>query len=248
MTTSEVAWAPGPNPYVAPGGWPPPARPGPDPAALLRTLGGALAGVAGALTAGSTFLTYLSWESTDDLGRRASRVTGWGLEATFDRDDAIRQLLLGIPLVAVAAALLVAASLVLLSVRRPDRRPRGTTAMVGAAGAATAATWVVGSSFADSVRFYRELDIDGLSMTRGSGWWLLLTGFVLAIFALAAVLVAALLDSPRRRAHVAAAPPAPDAAALYAPGPYAAPGQWAPAPTAPPAWPAPAPSPWGETR
>ena len=137
----------------------------------------------------------------------------------------------------------MAGALLLLSARRPAGRARALTATVGAVAAATGVFWLLSSMLSDWTRFYREIEIDGWSAARGSGYWLVLAGFVFALFALVGVLVAALLDSPRRRARAAAAPPAP-----YAAGPYAAPGQWAPAPSAPPAWPAPAPSPWGETR
>jgi len=250
VTTNDVAWAPGAAQYGAPGGWPPHARPGPNPAALLRLVSGGLAVVAGALLAGGTFPAMAVFRRQDFEGTSttSSQLSGWGWTADGESFTTGRELLFGIPVVLAAVLLVVAGAVGLISARRSRHRSRAVTSMVGAVALTTGVFWTLSSYVSDSVALYRELDLEGWSAARSSGYWLELTGFVLAIFALAAVLVAALLDSPRRRAHVAAAPPAPDAAALYAPGPYAAPGQWAPAPTAPPAWPAPAPSPWGETR
>jgi hypothetical protein len=252
VTSNNVAWAPGPGPAAAPGGWPPPARPGPDPATLLRVVGGALAVAAGALIAGGTFPALMILRREGGDSTTTSRLSGWGWSSELEPETpGGRELLFGIPLALVATLLLVAGALVLLSVRRPDRRPRALTATVGAVAAATAVFWVVSSNVADWVRLYEEIDLEGWAVSRASGYWLALAGTMLALLALVGVLVAALLESPRRRrAPAATTPQGP-----YAPGPYAAQGPWAPPPAAPQAWPAagppyggPAPFTWGETR
>jgi hypothetical protein len=204
---------------------------------------GALAVLAGALTAGGTFPALLVIQSRRFEGSTAATTTlsGWGWSSDARSDGSGRELLVGIPLTLVAAALLVAGALVLLSAHRPDRRAGALTVLIGAVAAAIAAFWIVNSYVSGSLELYRRADVDGWSLARGAGYWLVLTGTVLALIALAALLVAAIVDSPGRRRRAAAFPTH---------------GQYrhsthGPAPAAWPAarsYEAPAPSTWGENR
>jgi hypothetical protein len=243
MSSSNVTWAPGADRAHAAAGWPPPGHAGPSPATLLRWVTGALAVLAGALTAGGTFPALLVIQSRrfERSSAATTTLSGWGWSSDARSDGAGRELLVGIPLTLVAAALLVAGALVLLSASRPDRRAGALTVLVGAVAAAVAAFWIVNSYVSGSLELYRTADVDGWSLARGAGYWLVLTGTVLALFALAALLVAALVDSPRRQRRAAAFPPSDQYLhSSYGPAPAAWP--------AGPSYEAPAASTWGETR
>ena len=95
--TNDVAWAPGAGPYGAPAGWPPPARPGPDPAALLRAAAGGLAVVAGALTVGGSFPAMMVTRTENFNGDTSTTsFSGWGNASESRGDGPGRELLLGI--------------------------------------------------------------------------------------------------------------------------------------------------------
>jgi hypothetical protein len=212
-----VSWAPGAAPPQA---WPATPRPSLPLPGLLRLLAGALLGLAGVLVVLGTFprLVFIG----DDVNRY--EVSGW--QETSAGPATADPMHLGIPLVVAAAVLLVAAGMAIVSLSRGRLRFGALATTVAAAGLITAQFWAI-ASYVGDITSLADLAGDFVDTARGAGFWLELTGMVVALLGLA-LLVAAELAALRKPPVVPQWTPAP---------PVAGPPDWVAAPyPAPTAW------------
>lgn len=222
--------------------------------AVPRVIAAALLVAAAALALGGSFgafSVYRFESQLDVVSSSTTTTTGWGdfEEPPAEQGaSAAAEILHGIPLTVGAVLALVAAVLLLMSVRRPGDPTLGRLLGTGAAGllvGVIAVIWLELITFMRNVAANAGVDSDFRSSYQiGAGGYLILVG------GLAAVAAAALLMVPRRGAGPAPVPPYGAGQPQWPGAPEQWPGapqpwQGAPPPWAPPGPVGPPPPGWG---